>query len=105
MKNEKETKKQNKNKQTIEETMKCPSCSSTHLTKDYSRAEEMYGRVVELAPSYLDEALFNLAMVQHKQEKMSQTIENLERALAFNPNNEMAKKYLLKLKERAREDK
>jgi len=75
------------------------------VTKDYSRAEEMYGRVVELAPSYLDEALFNLAMVQHKQEKMSQTIENLERALAFNPNNEMAKKYLLKLKERAREDK
>ena len=39
MKNEEEKKKQNKNKQTIEETMKCPKCGSTHLTKDYSRAE------------------------------------------------------------------
>ena len=39
MKNEKEKKKQNKNKQTIEETMKCPKCGSTHLTKDCSRAE------------------------------------------------------------------
>ena len=36
---EKEKKKQNKNKQAIEETMKCPKCNSTHLTKDYSRAE------------------------------------------------------------------
>ena len=35
MKNEK----QSKNKQKIEETKKCPKCSSEHLTKDYSRAE------------------------------------------------------------------
>ncbi len=28
-----------KNKQKIEETVKCPKCGSTHLTKDYSRAE------------------------------------------------------------------
>ncbi len=50
MKNEKEKKKQNKNKQTIEETMNCPSCSSTHLTKDYSRAElvcEKCGLVID----------------------------------------------------------
>ena len=50
MKNEKEKKKQNKNKQTIEETMKCPSCGSTHLTKDYSRAElvcEKCGLVID----------------------------------------------------------
>jgi len=50
LKNEKEKKKQNKNKQTIEETMKCPSCSSTHLTKDYSRAElvcEKCGLVID----------------------------------------------------------
>ena len=31
--------KRSKNKQNIEETIKCPSCGSTHLTKDYSRAE------------------------------------------------------------------
>jgi len=39
LENEKEKKNQNKNKQAIEETIKCPKCSSTHLTKDYSRAE------------------------------------------------------------------
>jgi len=50
LKNEKQKKKQNKNKQTIEETMKCPKCSSTHLTKDYSRAElvcEKCGLVID----------------------------------------------------------
>ena len=50
MKNEKEKKNQNKNKQRIEETIKCPKCSSTHLTKDYSRAElvcETCGLVID----------------------------------------------------------
>ena len=45
-----ERKKNNKNKQKIEETMKCPSCGSTHLTKDYSRAElvcEKCGLVID----------------------------------------------------------
>jgi serine/threonine protein kinase/thioredoxin-like negative regulator of GroEL len=71
------------------------------LVKDYSRAEEMYGRVVELAPPYLDEALFNLAIVQEKQGKRDRGIGNLERALTVNPNNEMAKKYLSRLKGKA----
>jgi Tfp pilus assembly protein PilF len=53
---------------------------------------------VKLAPPYLDEALFNLAMVQEKQGKRKQSIDNLERALSVNPNNEMAKKLLDKLK-------
>jgi transcription initiation factor TFIIB len=30
---------ENKGKQKIEETVKCPECGSTHLSKDYSRAE------------------------------------------------------------------
>jgi len=50
LKNEKENKKQSKNKQRIEETMKCPKCNSTHLTKDYSRAElvcEKCGLVID----------------------------------------------------------
>ena len=68
------------------------------IKKDYSKSEEMYDRVVKLAPSYLDEALFNLGMVQEKQGKRKQSIENLERALSVNPNNEMAKKLLDKLK-------
>lgn len=68
------------------------------MKKDYAKSEEMYDRVVTLAPSYLDEALFNLGMVQEKQGKRKQSIENLERALSVNPNNEMAKKLLAKLK-------
>jgi serine/threonine protein kinase/cytochrome c-type biogenesis protein CcmH/NrfG len=67
-------------------------------TKDYLKAEEMYGRVVDLAPTYLDEALYNLAIVQEKQGKRAESIKNLEKALQVNPNNQMAKKYLHRLK-------
>jgi transcription initiation factor TFIIB len=49
---EKETsrKKQNKNRQTVEETLRCPKCGCTHLSKDYSRAElvcEKCGLVID----------------------------------------------------------
>ncbi len=66
--------------------------------KDYENAEEMYKRVVELEPGYLDEALFNLGVVQDMLGKTAQARENLEKALAINPNNESVKKYLRKFK-------
>ena len=66
--------------------------------RDFSKAEEAYGQVVRLSPPYLDEALFNLALVQEKQGKKKQSKENLERALKVNPKNEMARKYLDKIK-------
>jgi len=50
LKNEEEKNKQNKNKLTVEETVKCPVCSSTHLTNDHSRAElvcEKCGLVID----------------------------------------------------------
>jgi len=50
LKDETKKKEQNKNKQTIEETMSCPRCNNTHLTKDYSRAElvcEKCGLVID----------------------------------------------------------
>ena len=50
MKNETEQKQQNKNRQIVEETMECPKCSGTHLSKDYSRAElvcEKCGLVID----------------------------------------------------------
>jgi len=72
------------------------------MNKDYPKAEEMYSQVVKLAPPYLDEALFNLGLVQEKQGKRKQGIENIERALKVNPKNEMAKKLLGKLKENSR---
>jgi len=66
--------------------------------KDYLKAEEMYSQVIDKNPPYLDEALFNLAMVQDMQGKKSQCIANLERAVTINPDNQRAKKYLEKLK-------
>ena len=50
MKNEEEKSKQSKNKLKVEETVKCPVCSSKHLTKDHSRAElvcEKCGLVID----------------------------------------------------------
>ncbi len=69
--------------------------------KEYAKAEEMYGKVVALSPKYVDEALFNLAMVQDKQGKRKQSVENLERALKANPKNALAKKFLQKFKKGA----
>lgn len=68
--------------------------------KDYARAEEMYARVVQLSPSYLDEALFNLAVIQDKLGKKKESLANLEKTLAVNPNNEPAKKLFEKMKKR-----
>ncbi|MDY7032646.1 MAG: tetratricopeptide repeat protein [Thermodesulfobacteriota bacterium] len=68
------------------------------VTKNYPRAERVYGRVVSLNPSYLDEALFNLAMVQKNQGKTDVCIKNLEKVLNVNPYNELAYRYLYRLK-------
>ena len=68
------------------------------INKDYPKAEEMYKQVVKLSPPYLDEALFNLGIVQDKQGKREQCIENIERALKVNPKNRMAFEYLARLK-------
>jgi serine/threonine protein kinase/TolA-binding protein len=66
--------------------------------KNYSKAEQMYTQVVKLAPPYLDEALFNLSLVQEKQGKREQCLENIKRALQANPKNQMAQKFLERLK-------
>jgi tetratricopeptide (TPR) repeat protein len=68
------------------------------VKNEYAKAEEMYAHVVQLAPPYVDEALYNLALVQEKQGKRAESIRNLEEALEVNPDNEMAKKFLLRLK-------
>ena len=69
-----------------------------YARKDYSKAEAMFLKVTELQPAYLDEAYFNLAVVQNLQGKKKESIGNLERALEVNPNNDRAKKYLLRLR-------
>ena len=68
------------------------------VTQDYAQAKDMYQRVIELKPEFLDEAFFNLAMIQNKLGEQGQCIKNLEQAIAINPNNESARVYLNQLK-------
>jgi cytochrome c-type biogenesis protein CcmH/NrfG len=68
------------------------------VTMEYAKAEEMYARVVKLEPRYLDEALYNLAIVQDKQGKRQEAIGSLERALRVNPDNKPAERFLNSLK-------
>ncbi|MGD8990694.1 MAG: protein kinase [Desulfobacterales bacterium] len=62
--------------------------------EDFAQAKEMYARVVNLEPKFLDEALFNLAMVQDQLGERSQCVENLRRAIEINPANASAADFL-----------
>jgi len=66
--------------------------------KDYMNAEKMFLLAAESRPNYLDKALFNLAVVQQKQGKRKQCIDNLEKALIVNPKNQRVRKYLNRFK-------
>lgn len=68
------------------------------VRKEFSKAEQMYAKVVKLSPKYVDEALFNLGMVQEKQGKRKESLQNLKKALSINPGNESAKKALARTK-------
>ena len=70
------------------------------ITKNYTEAVAMYERVVELRPAFTDEALFNLAVINQKLGKHDRCIKNLEQAVAFNPGNLSAQKYLRRLKQK-----
>ena len=67
-------------------------------TEDYVQAKGMFKRVIELKPDFLDEAFFNLAMIQNKLGEQGQCIKNLEQAIAINPDNDSARVYLNELK-------
>ncbi len=70
------------------------------ITKKYQEAKIMYSRVVELSPAFTDEALFNLAVIHQRLGEQDRCIKKLEQAVAFNPGNKSAQKYLLQLKQR-----
>lgn len=63
-------------------------------TRDYAKAEQMFEQTVRLSPPFLDEALFNLAMVQRRLGKRQLAVKNLKLALEANPDNRMAREYL-----------
>ena len=66
--------------------------------EDFANAEKMFIHVVDLKPPYIDKALFNLAVVQQKQGKQKECIENLEKAIINNPKNQRVQQYLNQLK-------
>lgn len=67
------------------------------ILKEYVKAEEMYTHVVELNPTFLDEALFNLALIQSKLGKKEESLKNIKKAIEINPKNELAQNYLKKI--------
>jgi len=67
------------------------------VRQNYSKAREMYTRTVELAPPFLDEALFNLAVIEDRLGKHKESIKNLQRALEYNPENQQVRVYLNRL--------
>lgn len=69
------------------------------ITADYAQAKEMYTRVVKLEPDFLDEALFNLAMVQEQLGERSQCVKSLKQAIAINPANTSAAAFLKQITE------
>ncbi|MGD9410913.1 MAG: protein kinase [Desulfobacterales bacterium] len=69
------------------------------VTEDYIRAREMYGRVVQMEPDFLDEALFNLAMVQKQLGEHGQCLKSLKQAVEINPDNAQAAAYLNQISE------
>ena len=68
------------------------------VRKEYAKAEQMYAKVVKLSPVYIDEALFNLGMVQEKQGKRKESLQSVEKSLSINPGNEPARKALARMK-------
>jgi serine/threonine protein kinase len=69
------------------------------VKNDNIRAEEMFSRVVEMSPPFLDEALYNLAVVQRKMGNIQGCVKNLEQAIIVNPENDRAKRLLQTLKQ------
>lgn len=63
----------------------------------YEDAEKLFVRVVQLEPSYLDKALFNLAVIQEKLGKKEECMANLQMAIMIRPENQKAQTYLEQL--------
>jgi type II secretory pathway predicted ATPase ExeA/Tfp pilus assembly protein PilF len=67
-------------------------------TDQFEAAEKAFEQVVHLKPSYLNKALFNLAVVQSKLGNNEASIANLEAVVAMEPQNEKALAFLSQLR-------
>lgn len=66
--------------------------------KEYQEAKAMYAKVVELAPDYVDEALFNLALIEKGLGQTEDSIRHVRLALEKNPRNPQAVKLYEQLR-------
>ncbi len=63
---------------------------------EYGKAREMYQKVIEYSPSYTDQAYFNLAVIEDKLGMNGEAVEHMKKALAINPLNVNASRFLEK---------
>ena len=63
----------------------------------YSESERYFLHTVELTPPYMGKALFNLAVVQDRLGKTSESLENLYKAQSYSPENDKIAAYLQKV--------
>ena len=66
----------------------------------YDDAAVQYAQVVDQAPAYLDEVLFNLAIVQDFQGDRQAAARSLHGAIRYNPHNVRAISYLARMEGR-----
>lgn len=58
--------------------------------KEYTEAKAMYAKAIALAPSYVDEALFNLALIEKGLGQTKDSIRHARLAMEKNPQNRQA---------------
>lgn len=71
--------------------------------KEYKDAKAMYAKVIELAPVYVDEALFNLALIEKRLGQTEDSIRHARLAAERNPSNAQAAKLYEQLQNKKKE--
>lgn len=71
--------------------------------KEYKEAKAMYAKVIELAPAYVDEALFNLALIEKRLGQTEDSIRHARLAVEKNPSNPQAAKLYEQLRNKKKE--
>ncbi len=70
----------------------------------YEEAEQMFSQVVTLQNDFEDKALFNLAVVQFKGNKLQESLTSLKAALSISPDNQQAQLLRNKLEDEIRDN-
>lgn len=71
--------------------------------KEYTEAKAMYAKVIALDPSYVDEALFNLALIEKGLGQTEDSIKHARLAMGKNPRNSQAARLYAQLRGKNKE--